>query len=161
MPVLVIAEHNNQALRTATLNAVTAAARLGDDIHVLVAGSQCTKVSEQAGRIAGVTRVLAVDAVHYVWSRIAREPRRTHRESRRTIQPYCCACHHDGKERDAARGRAARFRTEGFIPREAHIGMSRMIIWDGRGLMAGAQSAELHADRRISRGWQVTRSRLR
>jgi electron transfer flavoprotein alpha subunit len=65
MPVLVIAEHDNQMLRTATLNAVTAAASLGDDIHVLVAGSQCTKVSEQAGRIAGVTRVLAVDAVHY------------------------------------------------------------------------------------------------
>ena len=65
MPVLVIAEHDNQALRTATLNAVTAAARLGDDIHILVAGSQCTKVAEQAVRIAGVTRVLAADAAHY------------------------------------------------------------------------------------------------
>jgi len=65
MPVLVIAEHDNQVLGTATLNAVTAAARLGDEIHVLVAGSQCAKVSEQATRIAGVTRVLAVDAAHY------------------------------------------------------------------------------------------------
>ncbi|RKT27537.1 electron transfer flavoprotein alpha subunit apoprotein [Paraburkholderia sp. RAU2J] len=65
MPVLVIAEHDNQTLRMATLNAVTAAARLGEDIHVLVAGSQCAKVSEQAAHIAGVTRVLAVDATHY------------------------------------------------------------------------------------------------
>ena len=65
MPVLVIAEHDNQVLRTATLNAVTAAARVGDDIHVLVAGAQCAKVSEQAARVAGVTRVLAVDAAHY------------------------------------------------------------------------------------------------
>ena len=65
MPVLVIAEHDNQTLRTATLNAITAAARLGDDIHVLVAGAQCAKVSEQAARVAGVTRVLAVDAAHY------------------------------------------------------------------------------------------------
>jgi electron transfer flavoprotein alpha subunit len=65
MPVLVIAEHDNQTLKTATLNAVTAAARLGDDIHVLVAGAQCAKVAEQAARIAGVTRVLAADAAHY------------------------------------------------------------------------------------------------
>jgi electron transfer flavoprotein alpha subunit len=65
MPVLVIAEHDNQALKTATLNAVTAATRLGDDIHVLVAGAQCAKVAEQAARIAGVTRVLAADAAHY------------------------------------------------------------------------------------------------
>jgi electron transfer flavoprotein alpha subunit len=65
MPVLVIAEHDNQALKTATLNAVTAATRLGDDIHILVAGAQCAKVAEQAARIAGVTRVLAADAAHY------------------------------------------------------------------------------------------------
>jgi electron transfer flavoprotein alpha subunit len=65
MPVLVIAEHDNHTLRAATLNAMTAAAHLGDEIHVLVAGSQCTTVSEQAARVAGVTRVLAVDAAHY------------------------------------------------------------------------------------------------
>jgi electron transfer flavoprotein alpha subunit len=65
MPILVIAEHDNQALKTATLNAVTAATRLGDDIHILVAGAQCAKVAEQAARIAGVTRVLAADAAHY------------------------------------------------------------------------------------------------
>ena len=65
MPVLVIAEHDNQTLKTATLNAVTAAARLGDDIHVLVAGSQSAAVAEQAARVAGVTRVRFADAAHY------------------------------------------------------------------------------------------------
>ncbi|OAJ61257.1 electron transfer flavoprotein subunit alpha/FixB family protein [Paraburkholderia ginsengiterrae] len=65
MPVLVIAEHDNQMLKTATLNAVTAAAHLSDDIHVLVAGAQCASVAEQATRVAGVTRVRVADAPHY------------------------------------------------------------------------------------------------
>ena len=65
MPVLVIAEHDNQMLKTATLNAVSAAACLGEAIHVLVAGSQCMKVAEQAASVAGVTRVLLADAAYY------------------------------------------------------------------------------------------------
>ena len=65
MSVLVIAEHDNQTLKVATLNTVTAAARLGDDIHVLVAGSQCAKVAKQAASIAGVKRVRVADAPHY------------------------------------------------------------------------------------------------
>ena len=65
MTVLVIAEHDNQMLKSATLNAVTAASRLSDDIHVLVAGSQCANVAEQAARVAGVTRVRMADAAHY------------------------------------------------------------------------------------------------
>jgi len=65
MSILVIAEHDNQTLKAATLNTVTAAARLGDDIHVLVAGSQCATVAEQAASIAGVDRVRFADAPHY------------------------------------------------------------------------------------------------
>ncbi len=65
MSVLVIAEHDNHTLKAATLNTVTAAARLGDDIHVLVAGSQCASVAEQAASIAGVTRVRVAAAPHY------------------------------------------------------------------------------------------------
>jgi electron transfer flavoprotein alpha subunit len=65
MSILVIAEHDNQTLKAATLNTVTAAARLGDDIHVLVAGSQCATVAEQAASIAGVNRVRFADAPHY------------------------------------------------------------------------------------------------
>ena len=65
MSILVIAEHDNQTLKAATLNTVTAAARLGDDIHVLVAGSQCATVAEQAASIAGVKRVRVADAPRY------------------------------------------------------------------------------------------------
>ncbi|MDN7177366.1 FAD-binding protein [Caballeronia sp. SEWSISQ10-4 2] len=65
MSVLVIAEHDNQTLKTATLSAITAAASLGDEIHVLVAGSQCGKVVEQAASIAGVACVRVADATHY------------------------------------------------------------------------------------------------
>ena len=68
MPILVIAEHDNQMLKTGTLNAVTAAACLGDDIHILVAGSQCAKVAEQAASVARVTRVRVADAAHYAHS---------------------------------------------------------------------------------------------
>ncbi|CAH2800511.1 MAG: Electron transfer flavoprotein, alpha subunit [uncultured Caballeronia sp.] len=63
--VLVIAEHDNQTLKPATLNTVTAAARLGGDIHVLVAGAQCARVAEQAASIAGVNRVRVADAPYY------------------------------------------------------------------------------------------------
>jgi electron transfer flavoprotein alpha subunit len=65
MSVLVIAEHDNQTLKTATLSAITAAASLGDEIHVLVAGSQCGRVAEQAASIAGVACVRVADATHY------------------------------------------------------------------------------------------------
>ncbi|KLU26485.1 electron transfer flavoprotein subunit beta [Caballeronia mineralivorans PML1(12)] len=65
MSILVIAEHDNHTLKAATLNTVTAAACLGDDIHVLVAGSQCASVAEQAASVAGVKRVRVVDAPHY------------------------------------------------------------------------------------------------
>jgi electron transfer flavoprotein alpha subunit len=65
MSLLVIAEHDNQTLKAATLNTITAAACLGDDIDVLVAGAQCAKVAEQAAKIAGVKRVRVADAAHY------------------------------------------------------------------------------------------------
>jgi electron transfer flavoprotein alpha subunit len=65
MSILVIAEHDNQALKAATLNTVTAAVRLGEDIDVLVAGSQCAIVAEQVARIAGVKRVRVADVPHY------------------------------------------------------------------------------------------------
>ncbi|WEN42659.1 Electron transfer flavoprotein subunit alpha [Thauera sp. GDN1] len=65
MKTLVIAEHDNERLATATLNAVTAAARFGGEIDVLVAGHGCEAVVAQAQAVGGVTRVLKVDAVHY------------------------------------------------------------------------------------------------
>ncbi len=60
MSVLVIAEHDNENLKTATLNTITAAAELGE-ITVLVAGSGCRAAAEAASSVAGVTKVLLAD----------------------------------------------------------------------------------------------------
>jgi electron transfer flavoprotein alpha subunit len=62
MTALVLAEHDNKALRPATLNAVTAAAKAGGDVHVLVAGHNAAAVAQQAAKIAGVSKVLLADA---------------------------------------------------------------------------------------------------
>jgi electron transfer flavoprotein alpha subunit len=61
MAALVLADHDNKALGGATLNAVTAAAKLGE-AHVLVAGHGCRAVAEQAAKVAGVAKVLLADA---------------------------------------------------------------------------------------------------
>jgi electron transfer flavoprotein alpha subunit len=64
MTNLVIAEHDNAQLKGATLNTVAAAARIGGDVHVLVAGSGAKGVADEAARIAGVSKVLLADAAH-------------------------------------------------------------------------------------------------
>lgn len=61
MSILVIAEHDNKELKGATLNTVAAAAKLGSDIHVMVAGENATAVAESAAQIAGVSKVLLAD----------------------------------------------------------------------------------------------------
>ena len=65
MAILVIAEHDNLSIKAATLNAVTAAGKIGGDVHVLVAGSGCAAAAAAAARISGVSKVLLVDAPHY------------------------------------------------------------------------------------------------
>ena len=65
MSILVIAEHDNQSLKGATLNAVAAAAKIGGEIHLLVAGSGCAEAAAQAAKVAGVAKVLQADAAHY------------------------------------------------------------------------------------------------
>src|ERR1041384_8236297 len=65
MSVLVVAEHDNQSVKSATLNTVAAAAKIGGDIVVLVAGSSGGPAAKAASAIAGVRKVLAVDAPHY------------------------------------------------------------------------------------------------
>ncbi len=61
MSVLVLAEHDNKELKPATLNAVTAATKVGGDIHVIVIGSGCAGVADAAAKIAGVSKVLKAD----------------------------------------------------------------------------------------------------
>jgi len=65
MSVLVIADHDNGSIRQATLNTVAAAAAVGGDIAVLVAGSGCGAAAKAAAAIAGVKQVLVADAPHY------------------------------------------------------------------------------------------------
>ena len=65
MAILVIAEHNNAALAAVTLNTVAAAAKIGGDIHVLVAGQNVGGVAEAAAQIAGVSKVLVADDAAY------------------------------------------------------------------------------------------------
>lgn len=62
MSSLVIAEHDNQTLNTATLNAVAAAQAIGGDIHVLVAGENCAAVAEAASKVAGVSKALHAES---------------------------------------------------------------------------------------------------
>ncbi|MFT7723474.1 MAG: FAD-binding protein [Roseateles sp.] len=62
MTALVIAEHDNAALKGATLNTVTAAAALGGDVHVLVAGHNAAAAAAAAAQVAGVAKVLHADA---------------------------------------------------------------------------------------------------
>ena len=64
MAALVIAEHDNQSLKGGTLNAITAAARCGGDVTVLVAGSGCQAVAQAAAAVSGVAKVLLADAPH-------------------------------------------------------------------------------------------------
>ncbi|NCT81944.1 MAG: electron transfer flavoprotein subunit alpha/FixB family protein [Comamonadaceae bacterium] len=62
MTALVIAEHDNAHIKGATLNTVTAAAALGGDVHVLVAGHNAAAAAAAAAQIAGVAKVLHADA---------------------------------------------------------------------------------------------------
>jgi len=61
MTALVIAEHDNASIKSATLNTVTAAVACGGDVHVLVAGQNAAEAAKAAGQIAGVAKVLHAD----------------------------------------------------------------------------------------------------
>lgn len=65
MSILVLAEHNNQALNSATLHVVAAAQKIGGEITVLVAGSGAQAVADEAAKVAGVTKVLLADNAVY------------------------------------------------------------------------------------------------
>lgn len=65
MTILVIAEHDNTALKAATLNTVAAAQKIGGEVHVLVAGANCAAAAQQAAGLQGVAKVKVADAAHY------------------------------------------------------------------------------------------------
>ena len=65
MSILVIAEHDNTNLKSATLNAVAAAKEIGNDISLLVAGLNTTSVVDEAQKLNGVTKILSCDDALY------------------------------------------------------------------------------------------------
>src|SRR6056300_1604230 len=65
MSILVIAEHDNTELKTATLNTVAAGMVIGGDIDILVAGSDCDTVAESAAQVPGVGKVLLANKETY------------------------------------------------------------------------------------------------
>lgn len=62
MSILVIAEHDHQFIKPVTLNVITAARKIDADVHVLVAGTDCTDAADSAAKIHGITKVLKTDA---------------------------------------------------------------------------------------------------
>lgn len=65
MSILVIAEHDNGSLKKATLNTVSAAAAIGGDIDILVAGSGCDAAAQEAAQTAGIGKVIVADNACY------------------------------------------------------------------------------------------------
>jgi electron transfer flavoprotein alpha subunit len=65
MSILVIAEHDNGSLKKATLNTVSAAAAIGGDVDILVAGSGCDAAAQEAAQTAGVGKVIVADNACY------------------------------------------------------------------------------------------------
>ena len=63
--ILVIAEHDNATLKSATLNTIAAAQRIGGEIHVLVAGHDAGGAAQAASNVAGVAKALHADAPQF------------------------------------------------------------------------------------------------
>jgi electron transfer flavoprotein alpha subunit len=65
MGILVVAEHDEGALKPGTLNAIAAATQIGPDVTVLVASDDSAAVAAEVAQVAGVVKVVAVDAPHF------------------------------------------------------------------------------------------------
>ena len=65
MSILILVEHDNQEVKASTLNTVTAAKQLGDDVHTLVVGFNCDQVVTTSAKIVGINKVLKIDSAEY------------------------------------------------------------------------------------------------
>lgn len=61
MTTLVVAEHNNISINSSTLRTVTAAKKLENDVHLLIAGNDCMSASSEGSKITGVSKVIRID----------------------------------------------------------------------------------------------------
>jgi electron transfer flavoprotein alpha subunit len=64
MTTLILADHDNAALKSATLHTIAAAQKIGGDVHVLVAGGNAGAAAQAAAQVAGVAKVLHADAAY-------------------------------------------------------------------------------------------------
>lgn len=67
MAILIIAEHDNAAIKPAVLNTVAAAKEIGGAIDIIVAGHQCAAAAQNAAGIPGVRKIVVADAPHYAY----------------------------------------------------------------------------------------------
>jgi electron transfer flavoprotein alpha subunit len=65
MAILLLADHDNKQLSDQTAKALSAAAQMGGDVHVLVAGKGCRSVADEAAKLSGVSKVLIADGAEY------------------------------------------------------------------------------------------------
>lgn len=65
MTILLLADHDGKVLSEQTAKALTAAARIGGDVHILVAGTNVSTVADAAAKLAGVAKVLVADDAAY------------------------------------------------------------------------------------------------
>ena len=61
MAILLLADHDTTHLSDQTAKALTAATKIGSDVHVLVAGANVKAIAEQAAKLSGVSKVLVAD----------------------------------------------------------------------------------------------------
>ncbi len=64
MSILILAEHNNTNIKSATLNTIGAAVQIGGDIDILIIGANCDSAASAAAQIAGISKVIKADAPH-------------------------------------------------------------------------------------------------
>lgn len=67
MKILILAEHDNQKLKSATLHTIAAAKQLNGEIDIIIAGEACRAAAEQAARVEGVKQVLLADHADYAY----------------------------------------------------------------------------------------------
>ncbi|SMC77886.1 electron transfer flavoprotein subunit alpha/FixB family protein [Rhizobium sp. RU36D] len=65
MAILLLAEHDNATLSDQTAKALTAASKIGGDVHVLVAGINAKAAADAAAKLTGVSKVLLADSADY------------------------------------------------------------------------------------------------
>ena len=66
MSILILAEHNNEEVKSSTLNTISAASKLGNEIEVLVIGSNIEKISKEIANYQYVTKVLSLDDQNFL-----------------------------------------------------------------------------------------------